>query len=198
MAIFNFTNDQQRPTPYNGDDNNPTQFNGNQPLPEIDENIFIEKNVPKPQFNTTNTQRAEQPTDNNINLLYSFLDRNHEAKGYDDALVNPDSSHLNQNLDALKSELIRTIKKVKTFYEDFIQETEYHIISRSRNGLVDIVEELEMKKRIAVGHLEKVKIIQDSTENNEGDCKGIMISYTRGFKNGLAAISHYEILKRKF
>jgi len=179
------------------------------PLSEIDEKIFIEPtsaNEPKiashfitdSAINTNMETPMNIPADNNIGLLYVFLDRNHEAKGYDDALLNPDASHLHQNLDALKSELIRTLNKVKTFYEDFIQETDYHIISRGRSGMVDIVEELEMKKKIAVGHMGKVKEIEDNTMKNEGDCKGILISYTRGFKNGLAAISHHNILIKRF
>jgi hypothetical protein len=137
-------------------------------------------------------------SDYNIAVLYAFLDRNHEAKGYDDALLNPDSIHLTQNLDALKNELTRTINKVKTFYEDFIQETEYHIMSRGRSGMIDMVEELEMKKKIALGHIDKVLQIEKSLSEEYGDCKGILISYTRGFKNGLAAISHHHILTRRF
>lgn len=162
-------------------------------LPEVEERVFIESapsrepaNVPAP------------PVENNINVLYVFMDRNHEVKGYDDALLNPDASHLTQNLDALKNELIRTLNKVKTYYEDFIQETDFHIQSRSRSGMVDMVEELEMKKKIALGHIDKVKTIESDTSKEEGDCKGILISYTRGFKNGLAAISHHHILSRRF
>ncbi|GGB22834.1 hypothetical protein [Mucilaginibacter rubeus] len=180
-----------------------TSFNGSGtatvPLPEIDEKVFIETLPASPAPATSNfTESRQSPVDHNIALLFSFLDRNHEAKGYDDALLNPDSSHLNQNLDALKNELSRTINKVKTFYEDFIRETEYHITSRGRSGMVDMVEELEMKKNIALGHIEKVKAVEDSLMQENGDCKGILISYTRGFKNGLAAISHHHILTRRF
>lgn len=160
--------------------------------PEVEERVFIEPVAPQHQI-------AEQPAfDHHIGVLYAFMDKNHEIKGYDDALLNPDASNLNQNLAALKSELIRTLNKVKTFYEDFIQETEFHIISRSRSGMIDMVEELEMKKKIALGHIDKVKAIEADTAHEEGDCKGILISYTRGFKNGLAAISHHHILSRKF
>lgn len=161
-------------------------------LPEVEERVFIESSAPAQQ------SQAEALVEHNIGVLYAFMDRNHEVKGYDDALVNPDTSNLNQNLDALKNELIRTLNKVKTFYEDFVQETEFHILSRSRNGMVDMVEELEMKKKIAQGHIEKVKAIEADTAREEGDCKGILISYTRGFKNGLAAISHHHILSRRF
>lgn len=160
-------------------------------LPEVPEHVFIEQ---AQQF----TEKNAAPPEHNIALLYAFLDRNHEVKGYDDALLNPDVSHLNQNLDALKNELVRTLNKVKTFYEDFIQETEFHITSRSRSGMVDMVEELEMKKKIAMGHIDKVKTIEEDAGRNEGDGNGALISYTRGFKNGLAAISHHHILTKQF
>jgi hypothetical protein len=162
------------------------------PLPEVEERVFIESAAQEQVAAPT------APVEHNIAVLYAFMDRNHEVKGYDDALVNPDVSNLNQNVEALKSELIRTLNKVKTFYEDFVQETEFHILSRSRSGMVDMVEELEMKKKIAQGHIEKVKTIEADTASEEGDCKGILISYTRGFKNGLAAISHHHILSKKF
>lgn len=161
---------------------------------EIPERVFIENNL----SNTSDTEPSiVQQIDNNINVLFNFLDRNHEGKGYDDALINPDANHLNQNLEALKNELLRNINKVKTFYEDFIKEINYHIDSRSRSGMVDTVEELKMKKEIAESHILKVLEIESNTHNNVGDSQGILISYTRGFRNGLAAISHHAILKRK-
>jgi len=187
--------------PLNGEAVNGRNATATFPLPEIEEQIFIEPiagraNVPNAHF----TDQAPPPPekDYTIGLLYAFLDRNHESKGYDDALLNPDSSHLNQNLEVLKNELARTLNKVKTFYEDFIQETDYHILSRSRSGMVDTVEELEMKKKIALGHIGKVREIENHMAQNEGNCQGILMSYTRGFKNGLAAISHHQILIRRF
>ena len=132
-----------------------------------------------------------------INLLFQFLERNHEGRGYDDALINPDNTHLIQNTEALKNDLERTIRRVKTFYEDFVKEIDFHIASRGRSGMVDTVEELSMKKQIAESHIKKVLEIEEDLRNNMGDSQGIIMSYTRGFKNGLAAISHHAILKRK-
>ena len=186
--IFKRAGKNGTPVPY---------LNGQSPaagptLPEIEERVFIESPA------APESAAPAPSVEHHIGVLYAFMDRNHEVKGYDDALVNPDVSNLNQNLEALKNELIRTLNKVKTFYEDFIQETEFHILSRTRSGMVDMVEELEMKKKIALGHIEKVKKIEVDTASEDGDCKGILISYTRGFKNGLAAISHHHILSRRF
>lgn len=165
-------------------------------VPEIPEDIFIEKEA-KPEVRAEERKQSP-PAESGINLLFQFLERNHEGKGYDDALVNPDSSHLTQNIEALENELTRTIRRVKTFYEDFIKEIDFHIASRSRSGMIDTVEELTMKKEIADSHIKKVLEIEEDANKKRGDSQGIIISYTRGFKNGLAAISNHSILNRRF
>lgn len=160
---------------------------------EIPENIFIEKEFETPQ---RNNDIYSKRVDNTIELLFDFLDKNHENKGYEDALMNPDTKHLDQNIEALKNQLERTIRRVKTFYEDFIKEIDFHIDSRGRSGMVDVVDELKMKKSIAESHISKVLEMEGEHKNNIGDSQGMIISYTRGFMNGLSAISHHSILKR--
>ena len=194
MRLFNFRKDNVQQ--FNGVDNNAVGATIDRPDQYIPEDIFVEKTTPEKSF-ATETVNTPQVT-NNIELLYKFLDGNYENQGYNDALLNPDAHHLNQNLEALKYELERIIKKVKTFYEDFIKEVNYHIDSRARSGMVDTVEELQMKKEIAESHMENVIQLEKDCKSNIGDGQGIMISYTKGFKNGLAAISHHTILQRKF
>ena len=160
---------------------------------DIPENIFIEQD-------TTDIEKDRRSStkkiENTIELLFDFLDKNHENKGYEDALMNPDVKHLEQNIEALKNQLERTIRRVKTFYEDFIKEIDFHIDSRRRSGMVDIVDELKMKKDIAESHIIKVREMEAEHRNSKGDSQGMIISYTRGFMNGLSAISHHTILKR--
>ncbi|AEW02410.1 hypothetical protein A4D02_00210 [Niastella koreensis] len=191
MGLFSFFNNK------NGHSNglNGSTLPIGHDYPEVPEKLFIEKEAPKE--NKPEGTPITATSENNIDLLFKFLDRNHESSGYDDALINPDTSHMEQRIQAIKNEFERTIRKVKTYYEDFIKEIEFHIISRSRNGMIDTVEELTMKKEIAESHIRKVLEIDEDAKNNRGDSQGIVMSYTRGFKNGLAAISHHSILKRK-
>lgn len=158
---------------------------------DIPEQIFIENETP-----IKDQDSRVIKVENNIELLFDFLDKNHEQKGYDDSLMNPDVKHLEQNLEALRNQLERTIRRVKTFYEDFIKEIDFHIDSRARSGMVDVVDELKMKKSIAESHIQKVLSIENEAKANRGDSQGMIISYTRGFMNGLSAISHHSILKR--
>lgn len=196
MGIFSFLTNQKE---------NGTPVLTNHPIGDLAENqivipedTFIERGKSPEVGDNTVGDSVDRSETNNLDHLYRFLDRNMETNGYDDALRNPDSYHLEQNLDALRKELMRTIKRVKTFYEDFIREIDYHIESRSRSGMIDTVEELKMKKQIAQSHIEKILLIEIDALKKEGDSEGIIISYTRGFRNGLAAISHHTIISKKF
>ena len=165
------------------------------PAGELPEETFIEKEPPEA---TQQEERPANPVVNGIHLLYGFLDNNYESKGYNDALMNPDTSHLDQNVIALKNDLERSIRKVKTFYEDFIRQINFHIASRSRSGMIDTVEELSVKKETAESHIKQVIEIEEQAKQNQGVGHGIIISYTRGFRNGLAAISGHSILNKNF
>ncbi|WP_316826440.1 hypothetical protein [Pedobacter miscanthi] len=189
--MFNFFKRKAEILPLNPSSTN-EEINRINPI-DIPENIFIEN---EKDLALKNDDVAAKKVDHSIELLFDFLDKNHETKGYDDALMNPDTKHMEQNIDSLKNQLERTIRRVKTFYEDFIKEIDFHIDSRARSGMVDVVDELKMKKNIAESHMKKVLEIETEHINNIGDSKGIIISYTRGFMNGLSAISHHSILKR--
>jgi len=192
MGLFNFFNRKSQPS------NNEKLLDSStaQATPEIPEDLFIEKE--KVQSESTSGSNGIASADSGINVLFAFLDKNYEAKGYDDSLVNPDNTHLEQNIEALKNDLERTIRRVKTFYQDFIRTINFHIASRGRSGMVDTVEELTVKKETAENHITQVLEIEEQARNNKGVGQGIIISYTRGFRNGLAAISHHSILRKNF
>ena len=187
MGLFSF---------FNKNNENGSRMNTSKNLPEVPENLFIAKD--KSDESQHGNSNGAANSNNGINLLFQFLEKNHESKGYDDALINPDTTHLDENVKALKNDLERTFRKVKTFYDDFIKEINFHITSRSRTGMIDTVEELTVKKETAESHIKQVLEIEQQATKNEGVGQGIVLSYTRGFRNGLAAISHHSILRKNF
>lgn len=193
MGLFNFFNGKQNSN-NNGIDTRQNTLTI--PSVEIPENVFLEKE--KSTTDLSQVERTVQHLDNGISILFSFIEKNYEGKGYDDALINPDNTHLEQNIEALKNDLERTIRKIKTFYEDFIREINFHIETRSRSGMVDTVEELTVKKDTAEEHINQILIIENEAKENKGIGYGIILSYKRGFNNGLAAISHHSIMKKNF
>jgi len=191
MSIFNIFNRK------NGNKNAINDLNSTVSLsqPEIMKGVTGENDV---NINNQAVDSNGSTLQNGINLLFQYLDKNYEKKGYDDALINPDNIHLEQNIAALRNDLERTIRRVKTFYEDFIREIDFHISSRTRSGMIDTVEELKVKKETAENHIRQVLEIEQEAKNNKGLGEGIIISYMRGFRNGLAAITHHSIMNRNF
>ena len=181
MGLFNFCRPKQ---------NDPTSSNS--AAVDIPEDLVVEKAPPVRQDAVQDSK--DRPS--YIDKLYEFLAINYRERGYDDALVNPDISHLTQNLENLRSELFRTITMVKRNYEAYVRKLDFHIESRRRSGLIDIVDELLMYKNVALDDVKIVVRIEEEAEKQTGDGEGIFLSYTLGFKNGLAAITHHEILRK--
>lgn len=188
MGLFNFRrnkNGQHPPSDLDG----LSTYSGAENNAAHSINLNVQNNEITENGNPTESREG-------IQALYIFLEKNHESKGYNDALINADHTHLQQNVEALRHELKRHLKKAKTFYEDFIREINFHISSRTRIGMIDTVEELMVKKENSENHLRQILEIERESETQQGIGEGIILSYTRGFRNGLAAISHHSIINK--
>lgn len=163
--------------------------------PEILEDTFIEKAEPKEDEEET---FAAAKNNDNIHLLYGFLSKDFQTQGYDDALINPDRSYMEQNVETILSEFDMLIRRCKTFYEDALFTLDFLIESRSGLGMVDTVDELRMKKEKAKRHMEKVVEMEQEVNEKRGTGERIIVSYKRGFLKGMAAIAHHESNKSTF
>lgn len=128
-----------------------------------------------------------------LDSIYAFLQNDYETRGYNDALTNPDESYKNDNIKLIQHDLMILIERTSTFYETMLKETDFHISSRSRAGLIDLVEELKIRKEITMDHLEKVKQIRAEAQNGGNASQRIVLSYQRGFMRGLYAISQSKL-----
>jgi hypothetical protein len=62
--------------------------------------------------------------------------------------------------------------------------------------LIDLVEELKIRKDIISDLLEKIRVIKEDALNGTGSTQRIALSYQRGFMRGLSAISQSKMFKR--
>lgn len=129
-----------------------------------------------------------------IDAIYAFLQADYEARGYNDALTNPDESYKADNIKLFQHDLQILIQRSFIFYDDKLKEIDFHIGSRSRAGLVDLVEELKIKRMLVVEHIEKVRMVQQETANNGGLSDRVRLSYQRGFTRGLSAITQSKVM----
>ncbi|MDF1573300.1 MAG: hypothetical protein P1P82_16955 [Bacteroidales bacterium] len=157
---------------------------------EMPKKLFVEDS--DPVENTPVNGATGSSAD--LESIYNFLQDDYESKGYDDALANPDDSYKTDNIMMYKKDLEILIQKVTTKYDDLLREMDFHISSRQRAGLIDIVEELKSKSQTVSEHRNKVEEIENDAKNDRGMCQRMILSYQRGFNRGLAAITQSKFL----
>jgi len=130
--------------------------------------------------------------------IYSYLQQDFEARGYNDALISPDEGYKNDNIRLIKYDLEILIHQVKTYHQSLMKDMEFHIHSRSRAGLIDLVDELKIKQTDLLEHMEKVQAFEQGLQSDTGLCERAILAYKRGFMKGMASITQAHLLNKKF
>jgi hypothetical protein len=161
---------------------------------EIPEKLFVEYEAPNKNKMDKTEENREVHT---IQVLFDFLGQNLERKGYEDALVNPDTSYMDEHVVYIQNDLSLMIARVKTYYSAYIRTVNFHIETRKRNGLIETVDELLAHKQSIEEDIKKVEEIEVDSKTSAGLTQNIVLSYKRGFRNGFAAITYNNVLGKK-
>ena len=133
-----------------------------------------------------------------IQRIYRYLQQDFETKGYQDALVSPDEGYKNDNIRLIKYDLEILIHQVKTYHDSLMKDLEFHIHSRERAGLIDLVDELRIKQTDLQDHIEKVKAFDQELKQDVGLYERAILAYKKGFMKGMASITQAYLLNKKF
>ena len=96
------------------------------PNNNIPKNIFIETDEPVNQIQQPPASQKRSIMNENITnensydlqYLYSFLLKDYETDGYNDAISNPDMSHMDNKVKLIRRRLDITIAQVTTYYDN--------------------------------------------------------------------------------
>jgi DNA-binding transcriptional ArsR family regulator len=122
-----------------------------------------------------------------IDVIYTYLRKDHEAKGYEDALCNPDVSYKKEYLSLIRSNLEVIFKQARTKYNYELRTIDFHIKSLFDAGLIDTVERFKTKKTILEEHLQELDRMENDLFKGKDYMTGVFKSYSRGFLKGLVA-----------
>ncbi len=128
--------------------------------------------------------------------IFDRIRRNYELEGYNDALSTADNKYRDDNIQILKLDLEADIQEAEIDIKEYLKEVEFHITSRTKADLLDLVEELETKKAICQERLKIMDEIKLDIINESGTAIRIILAYKRGFNKGLAALSMANIINR--
>lgn len=159
----------------------------------VSRSLFVDDG--EPYIPETDEPAAQTVPDlKGIDVIYDFMQTDFEQQGYDDALAMPDLKYMADNVELILHDLRILIQKTCTWYEEELQKYDLHIATRSRAGLMDLVEELRARQNSIRNTYEKVKEIGMNSVELVGMPLKIKLAYEKGFRRGLEAISRSLLL----
>jgi hypothetical protein len=182
--------------------------NSNQSSPISDPNNLNQVNNPNVNGQTTignkNVQQALFVKNDNSNTIsetswkriFERIRKDYELEGYNDALGTADNKYRDDNIYILKLDLHTDIQEAEIDIKEYLSEVDFHINSRRKANLLDLVEELESKKQICLERLKTMQEIKADIENETGNAIRIILAYKRGFNKGLAALTMANIINK--
>ncbi len=145
----------------------------------------------------------QKPMENNPTPLQGkeeiedFFNKDFGPEGYKDSLINPDSSNMESNKQIKKLQLEIIIERALKYYNDKLKEFDFHIKTRTQSGLLDTVEEVEAEKKKILEEIENINTILTEARENRGKGQIVVLTYERGFKRGLAAITAAKLFGKQ-
>lgn len=124
-----------------------------------------------------------------IDVIYGYLHKNYEEKGFNDAMLRYDLKFRDMNMDIIRNKILMVFREINLNYDVMGSDYESRIETCSAVGLLTEVSELEKKLTVIRTHKEELKQLEADFRNNSNEASIPLKSYECGFLRGIATIA---------
>ena len=124
-----------------------------------------------------------------IDVIYGYLHKNYEEKGFNDAMVNIDIAFKDINMGLIRNKILIVFQEINLNYDVMKRDIETRIETCSAAGLLTTLTELEKQMAIIATHKEELERLESDFRNNANEASIPLQSYNCGFLRGIATIS---------
>ena len=181
MSIFNFLKKENRSAMI-------TTLPVNDPQMSTDEEV--EKNQVKPDNSLERVPlKVSYATGWPIDIIYGYLHKNNEEKGFNDAMVRSDLAFRDMNMSIIKNKILMVFREINLNYDVMKRDLEIRMDTCKAAGLLTTVSELEKKMSTIKAHKAELEKLEEDFRNNEKEASIPLQSYECGFLRGIATIA---------
>ena len=124
-----------------------------------------------------------------IDVIFNFIHKNFEEDGFQDALVNQDTTYRDAKEQMIRNDLEMLFKRIILRYKNDIRLVDVRIDNARKALALSAASDLEALRETYDEHLSEIKEMQDLLEANSPKMTTMIESYRRGFLKGIAATS---------
>lgn len=155
---------------------------------QLDQRLHAHSGVRAPQSGTRSESTWQR--------VFDRIRHDYEQEGYQDALTTADNKYRDDNIAIIKLDLLADIHEATIAIQEYLKEIEFHVNSRRKAELHDLVDELLTRREICLERLRVMDEIRSDIQQDSGTSTRIILAYKRGFNKGLAALSVANIIQR--
>lgn len=123
-----------------------------------------------------------------IDVIYGYLHKSYENKGFDDAMLKSDLAFRDLNMSLIKNKILMVFREVNLNYDVMKQDMQTRIDNCNAAGLLTTVSQLEKTLSIINSHKEELRQLESDFRNNANEASIPLQSYGCGFLRGIASI----------
>lgn len=168
---------------------NATENNITVPLP------VVEPTESKETVNNVSTTEEQKPltvsyaTGWPIDVVYGYLHKNFESKGFEDAMVKNDMAFKAMNMNIIRNKILMVFREINLNYDVMKQDLQIRIDNCNAAGLLTTVAELDKSMQLINAHKTELEQLENDFRNNLNAASIPLQSYECGFLRGIATVA---------
>ncbi len=124
-----------------------------------------------------------------IDIIYGYLHKNYEEKGFNDAMVKSDLTFRDMNMGIIRNKILMVFREINLNYDVMKRDIETRMETCTAAGLITTLSDLEKQMAIINTHKEELEQLEKDFRNNANEASVPLQSYECGFLRGIATIA---------
>ena len=124
-----------------------------------------------------------------IDIIYGYLHKNYEQKGYDDAMLNSNLAFRDMNMKIIRNKILMTFREINLNYDAMKQDLDTRIETCNAAGLLTTAADLNKQMAVINAHKDELAQLEQDFRNNANEASVPLMSYECGFLRGISTIA---------
>ena len=124
-----------------------------------------------------------------IDIIYGYLHKNYEEKGFNDAMMKNDLAFRDMNMGIIRNKILMIFREINLNYDVMKKDIETRMDTCNAAGLLTTLSELDKQMSIIITHKSELAQLEEDFRNNANEASVPLQSYDCGFLRGIATIA---------
>lgn len=124
-----------------------------------------------------------------IDIIYGYLHKNYEQKGYEDAMLNSNLTFRDMNMSIIRNKILMVFREINLNYDAMQNDLDTRINTCNAAGLLTSAAELNKQMSVIRAHKSEMAQLEEDFRNNSNAASVPLMSYECGFLRGVSTIA---------